>query len=126
MTESEEEYLEDSGNGVNLTGFLFGNIDELGNLESDILDPESQKQLSLLGKLAFGSILKEVIGEEEIQTKTDYEYSFAQNENLHNLDSTDNADQSENYDQKSPSAEDFFDINELANEEKYAVWVIVY
>ncbi|XP_030762639.1 transcription initiation factor TFIID subunit 1 [Sitophilus oryzae] len=117
MTESEEEYLEDSGNGVNLTGFLFGNIDELGNLESDILDPESQKQLSLLGKLAFGSILKEVIGEEEIQTKTDYEYSFAQNENLHNLDSTDNADQSENYDQKSPSAEDFFDINELANEE---------
>lgn len=35
---------------VNLTGFLFGNIDETGQLESDVFDPESQKHLSSLGK----------------------------------------------------------------------------
>lgn len=36
--------------GVDLTGFLFGNIDETGQLESDVFDSESQKHLSSLGK----------------------------------------------------------------------------
>lgn len=34
--------------GTDLTGFLFGNIDETGRLESDLLDSESQKNLSVL------------------------------------------------------------------------------
>lgn len=50
MTESDEEMGDENASGVNLTGFLFGNIDESGNLESDILDTESQKQLACLGK----------------------------------------------------------------------------
>lgn len=49
MTDSDEDGFEDSC-GVNLTGFLFGNIDESGNLESDVFDPESQKQLASLGR----------------------------------------------------------------------------
>lgn len=35
---------------VNLTGFLFGNIDESGNLESDVFDTTEQKQLASLGR----------------------------------------------------------------------------
>lgn len=49
MADSDDD-MHDSDGGVNLTGFLFGNIDETGQLESDVLDPESQKHLSSLGK----------------------------------------------------------------------------
>lgn len=48
MVDSEEEH--DDHDGVNLTGFLFGNVDESGRLESDILDSESQRQLASLGR----------------------------------------------------------------------------
>lgn len=36
--------------GVNLTGFLFGNIDSEGRLEDDIFDSESKRQLSSLAR----------------------------------------------------------------------------
>lgn len=51
MADSDDDldHREDN-DGVNLTGFLFGNIDETGQLESDVFDPESQKYLSSLGK----------------------------------------------------------------------------
>lgn len=54
MTDSDEDGFEDSC-GVNLTGFLFGNIDESGNLESDVFDPESQKQLASLGRYLYSN-----------------------------------------------------------------------
>lgn len=38
---------EDQG-GINLTGFLFGNVDEKGELENDFFDDEAKKQLSSL------------------------------------------------------------------------------
>lgn len=51
MADSEEEHdLGDDGDMLGLTGFLFGNIDESGQLESDVFDSESQKQLASLGK----------------------------------------------------------------------------
>lgn len=51
MADSDDEMdSKEDGDGVNLTGFLFGNIDETGQLESDVFDPESQKYLSSLGK----------------------------------------------------------------------------
>lgn len=43
MVDSEDEC-------VNLTGFLFGNIDESGKLENDVFDYDTQKQLSSLEK----------------------------------------------------------------------------
>lgn len=61
MADSEDDH--DEREGVNLTGFLFGNIDESGRLESDILDSESQRQLSSLGRLGLGSFLSEMIGD---------------------------------------------------------------
>lgn len=48
MTDSDEDV--DANDCVNLTGFLFGNIDESGRLEGDVFDPDTQKQLSSLGR----------------------------------------------------------------------------
>lgn len=53
---------DDEGTGVDLTGFLFGNIDDSGHLEDDdLLDGESKRMLGSLGRLGLGSLLAEVI-----------------------------------------------------------------
>lgn len=46
MDDSDNE----NENEVNLTGFLFGNIDSTGQLDNDIFDNESKKQLSSLAR----------------------------------------------------------------------------
>lgn len=53
----------DVGRGeVDLTGFLFGNIDESGQLEDDeLLDGDSKRMLSALSRLGMGAILSEVL-----------------------------------------------------------------
>lgn len=45
-TDSDNE----NDNDVNLTGFLFGNIDSEGRLEDDIFDNESKQQLAALAR----------------------------------------------------------------------------
>ncbi|XP_013169257.1 PREDICTED: transcription initiation factor TFIID subunit 1 isoform X1 [Papilio xuthus] len=83
--------------GMDLTGFLFGNIDERGQLEDEgLLDGESKKMLSSLTRLGFGSMLSEVLDEDEP-----------------NQD-----DEEKDYSEKSPSAVDFFDIDDVAEEVK--------
>lgn len=52
MADSDED-MEDQDqheNGIDLTGFLFGNINETGQLESDVFDNETRRQLSSLGR----------------------------------------------------------------------------
>ncbi|XP_066256544.1 transcription initiation factor TFIID subunit 1 [Euwallacea similis] len=122
MADSDEEGFSES-NSLNLTGFLFGNIDESGNLESDVFDSETQKQLSSVGRLAFGSILKDVIGEERIiidDSGSDYETSdnHSQEQFLQGIKNESDAEGFYMDDQKSPTAEDFFDINEVAEDEE--------
>ncbi|CAH2235274.1 jg20649 [Pararge aegeria aegeria] len=86
-----------SRSGMDLTGFLFGNIDESGQLEDDgLLDGDSKRMLSSLTRLGLGSMLSEVLEEEE-PVEDDEEKDYAQ---------------------KSPSAVDFFDIDDVAEEEK--------
>ncbi|XP_026488250.2 transcription initiation factor TFIID subunit 1 [Vanessa tameamea] len=88
---------EHSRSGMDLTGFLFGNIDERGQLEDDgLLDGDSKRMLSSLHRLGLGSMLSEVLDEEE-PVKDDEE---------------------KDYTEKSPSAVDFFDIDDAAEEEK--------
>ncbi|CAG4983002.1 unnamed protein product [Colias eurytheme] len=83
--------------GMDLTGFLFGNIDESGQLEDDgLLDGDSKRMLSSLNRLGLGSMLSEVLDQEEP-----------------NKD-----DEEKDYTQKSPSAVDFFDIDDAADEDK--------
>lgn len=57
----------DVNRGVDLTGFLFGNIDESGQLEDDgLLDGESKRMLSALSRLGMGAILSEVLDPEDL------------------------------------------------------------
>lgn len=81
-----------------LTSFMFGNIDESGNLESDdLLDNDTKKYLASLSKLGFSSMVSEVISSSELLNIENHEDTNSLNE-------------------KSPSAQDFFDIEELAEE----------
>lgn len=81
-----------------LTSFMFGNIDESGQLESnDLLDNDTKKYLASLSKLGFSSMVSEVIDSSELQDAENHEDTNSVNE-------------------KSPSAQDFFDIDELAEE----------
>ena len=72
MGDSDDD-REGSDPGIDLTGFLFGNIDELGQLEDDVLDSESKRHLASLGRLGLGSILKEVIDVEQTAIKSESE-----------------------------------------------------
>lgn len=82
-----------------LTSFMFGNIDESGQLENDdLLDNDTKKYLASLSKLGFSSVVSEVISTSELQGV----------ENGH--------DHVNNLADKSPTAQDFFDIDELAED----------
>uniref|UniRef100_A0AAQ4S767 Transcription initiation factor TFIID subunit n=1 Tax=Gasterosteus aculeatus aculeatus TaxID=481459 RepID=A0AAQ4S767_GASAC len=59
MSDSDSE--EDQDRPFSLTGFLFGNINEDGQLEDDsVLDNESKKHLAGLGTLGLGSLITEI------------------------------------------------------------------
>lgn len=88
-----------------LTGFLFGNIDKSGQLENDVLDPESKRNLHQLRQLGgIGPLLKEI--SEDIENESDHGRDHLE----------DNDSQNEEWGEKSPSAVDYSDINELAEE----------
>ncbi|KAM8965485.1 transcription initiation factor TFIID subunit 1 isoform X2 [Sarcophilus harrisii] len=60
------------GGPFSLAGFLFGNINEAGQLEGDsILDKESKKHLAGLGALGLGSLITEITASEEELSGTD-------------------------------------------------------
>ncbi|KAK7495279.1 hypothetical protein BaRGS_00013461, partial [Batillaria attramentaria] len=81
-----------------LAGFLFGNIDEKGELEEDFLDEESKRHLSSLSQLeGLGNMMKEITEDDEQERKSP----------------TDERD----YIAKSPSAVDYSDIKETAEDE---------
>ncbi|XP_052278992.1 transcription initiation factor TFIID subunit 1-like isoform X2 [Dreissena polymorpha] len=82
---------------ASLTGFLFGNIDEKGELEGDFLDDESKRHLGSLRALGVGSLVEQMVGEDDPVA--------------------DNQAESSDYDEKSAEAVDFSDITEVAAEE---------
>ncbi|XP_056266046.1 transcription initiation factor TFIID subunit 1 [Pseudoliparis swirei] len=64
MSDSDSD--EDQDRPFSLTGFLFGNINEDGQLEDDsVLDSESKKHLAGLGTLGLGSLITEITADEE-------------------------------------------------------------
>ncbi|XP_030020533.1 transcription initiation factor TFIID subunit 1 isoform X3 [Manduca sexta] len=88
---------EHSRPGGDLIGFLFGNVDESGQLEDDgLLDGDSKRMLSSLSRLGLGSILSEVLEHEEPNKE----------------------DEEKDYTEKSPSAIDFFDTDDVAEDIK--------
>lgn len=45
---------------LSLTSFLFGNIDDRGELEGDVFDDDVKSQLASLSRLGLGSLLRQV------------------------------------------------------------------
>ncbi|XP_076843772.1 transcription initiation factor TFIID subunit 1 isoform X1 [Brachyhypopomus gauderio] len=64
MSDSDSD--EDQDRPFHLTGFLFGNINEDGQLEDDsVLDTESKKHLAGLGSLGLSSLITEITATED-------------------------------------------------------------
>merc|ERR1712018_211715 len=96
---SDEESEKTAKSGINLTGFLFGNIDRDGKLEDDFLDENSKKKL---GGLSTVLGLKSIIEEEASKAST-----------------SDSKVESEDYEEgsKVPDAEDYSTINEALTDD---------
>ena len=45
---------------LSMWGFMFGNIDDTGKLESDVFEDEVKTQLGSLSRLGLGSLLRQV------------------------------------------------------------------
>ncbi|GFY78151.1 transcription initiation factor TFIID subunit 1 [Trichonephila inaurata madagascariensis] len=86
---------------ISLTHLLFGNIDDDGQLENDFLDPESIRQLDQLRQLGIGTQLKELTDDVDSPDFDMGDYNASGNDEIP---------------AKSPSAVDYSDITELADE----------
>lgn len=113
MADSEEENDKDITSGINMTGFLFGNIDDNGQLEDDILDPEAKQHIASLNRLGLSSFIREMMQNDDITEEKENESNDKPEEKNDTIDEKDTS-----YVKKSPSALDFFDINELAEDER--------
>ncbi|NXN81179.1 TAF1 factor, partial [Bombycilla garrulus] len=103
MSDSESEEEADGGRAepFSLAGFLFGNINEAGQLEGDsVLDKESKKHLAGLGVLGLGNLITEITASEE---------ESAESEEAH-LDE-------EGWVKSTEDAVDYSDITEVAEDE---------
>lgn len=108
MADSDDD--EGSSSHFQLTSILFGNIDESGQLEDDILDNDSKRHLASLARLGLSSIINELLLDDaELNARSNRENN-AENDHHNDVHS------SEDYDVKSPSAVDYSDINELAED----------
>ncbi|KMR03010.1 transcription initiation factor tfiid subunit 1 [Lasius niger] len=112
MGDSEEENEKDLVSGLNITGFLFGNIDDNGQLEDDILDPEAKQHLASLSRLGLSSFINEMMSND---CTTEEKENNKANDKTGNQNTTAN-DTDMDYFAKSPTALDFSDINELADD----------
>ncbi|XP_037389391.1 transcription initiation factor TFIID subunit 1 isoform X1 [Pygocentrus nattereri] len=101
MSDSDSD--EDQDRPFHLTGFLFGNINEDGQLEDDsVLDTECKKHLAGLGSLGLGALITEITATEEDSANQDREQSGTDADGW--VKSTDDA-------------VDYSDISEVAEDE---------
>lgn len=105
-----------------LANFLFGNINESGELENDdLLDNESKKSLVSIERFGLDEIITEILDEAKENKNTDNVNHVSDHKdqngevNIKSENEEDNEDDAE-YNIKSPSAIDYSDINELAEE----------
>ncbi|XP_062392813.1 transcription initiation factor TFIID subunit 1 isoform X2 [Sardina pilchardus] len=102
MSDSDSD--EEQDRPFSLTGFLFGNINEDGQLEGDsVLDTESKKHLAGLGSLGLGSLITEITASEEDEDREDEKDQAG----------TD----SEGWVKSTEDAVDYSDISEVAEDE---------
>jgi transcription initiation factor TFIID subunit 1 len=60
---------------IGITGFLFGNVDEKGRLESDVFDESEKKQLAGLSEMGVGSMLSQ-LDKESRNCMADVDYAI--------------------------------------------------
>ncbi|MCJ8750159.1 hypothetical protein PDJAM_G00259270 [Pangasius djambal] len=95
MSDSDSE--DDQDRPFHLTGFLFGNINEDGQLEDDsVLDTESKKHLAGLGSLGLSALITEITATEE---------------------DTDQSTDADGWVKSTEDAVDYSDISEVAEDE---------
>lgn len=112
--DEDDEHERENDYQSNLAGFMFGNIDENGELENDILDSDAKKYLGSLCQLGLKSFLNEIISQENDERTQDL-ISCINNQDMIFDDQSIKSDESQdNF--KLPSALDFSDINELAED----------
>ena len=101
MADSDDDTANDGGDGLDLTSFMFGNIDQSGQLEEEFLDASTKKQLNSLGNLLSGTNLVSLAREVSIE---------AQDEDTDKLEETD-------FNEKAEDAEDFSNIDEMMDDD---------
>lgn len=112
MGDSDEENERDLTSGLNITGFLFGNIDDNGQLEDDILDSDAKQHLSSLSRLGLSSFINEMMSSDSnVEEKENGRADDKKDDQNSTVNDTD-----VDYLVKSPTALDFSDINELADD----------
>lgn len=111
MGDSDEENEKDLAFGLNITGFLFGNIDDNGQLEDDILDPDAKQHLASLGRLGLSSFINEMMSNDSNAEEKENGKACDKKDDQNTTNDTDM-----DYLAKSPTALDFSDINELAED----------
>nr|XP_043897761.1 transcription initiation factor TFIID subunit 1-like isoform X5 [Solea senegalensis] len=101
MSDSDSD--EDQDRPFSITGFLFGNINEDGQLEDDsVLDNESKKHLAGLGSLGLSSLITEITANED-------------DDQVGNRDSA--GVDAEGWVKSTEDAVDYSDISEVAEDE---------
>uniref|UniRef100_A0A673BV30 Transcription initiation factor TFIID subunit 1 n=1 Tax=Sphaeramia orbicularis TaxID=375764 RepID=A0A673BV30_9TELE len=103
MKMSDSDSDEDQDRPFSITGFLFGNINEDGQLEDDsVLDNESKKHLAGLGTLGLGSLITEITANDDEDQE--------ENRDSGGVDS-------EGWVKSTEDAVDYSDISEVAEDE---------
>ncbi|XP_049286152.1 transcription initiation factor TFIID subunit 1 isoform X2 [Anopheles funestus] len=105
--------------GLNLAGFLFGNVDEHGHLDGDFLDEEAKQQLSSLSRMGLSSFLADVLQDDDedkpSRAFSDSDDSSSSDDDRRHRRYDDDSDGT-NYRVKADCAVDYSDITELAEE----------
>lgn len=121
-----------SGPSSLLIGALFGNIDESGELEDGIFSNDEKQHLASLSQLCLQSQLSGLLEDEDsnknsdsvncsrfIKSDDDSDDSSIHSPGRINARRRSSAQDSTDYNVKSPSAQDFSDMNEVAEEENF-------
>ena len=103
MADSDEEAntRDEGGGGLDLTSFLFGNINTSGQLEEEFLDESTKKQLNSLGSLLSGTNLN----------------SFAREVSIDAEEASKEVEEDFDVEQKAADAEDYSNIEEMMDDD---------
>ena len=73
------DYEPPASHTLSMTSFLFGNIDDKGQLEGDVFDDDVKKQLASLSRLGLGSLLRQVTDDSHDESEEEEEDTEIEN-----------------------------------------------